>query len=234
VNIDRHFAEVMENDAIRADEQLLLGLLAACNPTRRGGSYVCLCPVHAERTPSCEVKRGKDGAWRWRCYGCGKSGDAFDLVVAVDGCTFRQARERLGARMVVPVAPPPPLQNRKPRENVACTCARMWWELHEGQLLTGPRCRAHSEERAPSPPSTYLLTCERRGCCSQLDVTLVKVAVMLDAGEVVETAGDLRWVCRPCVRRAERQRAFFALWTLLHAPRRERLDAGMTRERSAA
>lgn len=217
MNLDRHMAEVAENDAIRGDEQLLLELLSACKPVRRGAVWKCLCPVHAERTPSCEVRRGRDGCWRWKCFGCNKGGDAFDLVVAVEGCTFRQARERLGARRAMPAQPPADAAPRRPQ--VPCSCSRMWWEEHEGQLLTGPRCKAHPKERAPEPPSTYLLTCERRGCCSQLDVTLLKVAIMVDQGEVAETDGELRWVCRPCRLELRRDRRFFALYRLFGRPR---------------
>lgn len=223
MNIERHMTEVAENDAIRGDELTLLELLADCNPVRRGATWKCKCPVHAERTPSCEVRRGRDGCWRWKCFGCGKGGDAFDLVVAVEGCTFRQARERLGAKRAAPAMPPQ--QQRK--AGPPCTCARMEWG--------GPRCQAHRDERAQEPDPTHVLVCERRGCCGQQLVTLLEVAVMLDRGEAVETDGEIRWVCRPCVRELRRDRRWVALYGMLAAKRtrRERVDATMTQARAA-
>lgn len=204
MNIERHMAEVMENDAIRSDERVLLDLLSACSPVKRGASWKCLCPVHAERTPSCEVRRGRDGCWRWKCFGCGKGGDAFDLVVAIEGCTFRQARERLGAKRAQ-LAAPPPLQNQKPRG-----------------------------KRTEEPPPTHVLACERSGCTEQKLVTLVDVAALLDRAVVTEPfPGEFRWVCETCWTLLIRNKRWWALYRLYHAPRRERAGARMTRRRAA-
>ena len=41
---------------------------------------------NGDRTPSCSLR--SDG---FRCFGCGESGDAFDLVRAIRGCDFRTA-----------------------------------------------------------------------------------------------------------------------------------------------
>lgn len=43
-----------------------------------------LCPFHAERTPSCSVTTGPDGSLRFKCFGCGESGDVFHLVAVVN------------------------------------------------------------------------------------------------------------------------------------------------------
>ncbi len=45
-------------------------------PNRRG---FLLCPLHTERTPSFHVVADRG----WRCFGCGKGGGIFDLVVAL-------------------------------------------------------------------------------------------------------------------------------------------------------
>ena len=44
----------------------------------------CLCPIHDERTASFQVSKG-NGRWIWHCFGCGKGGDIFALVAAVEG-----------------------------------------------------------------------------------------------------------------------------------------------------
>lgn len=114
VTLDKHLREQGENEAFRRDEGLLLSLLQGCGPVQRGATWKCLCPVHQERTPSCTVREGRDGAWRWHCFGCGVSGDVLDLVMRLERCSFRQARERLGARAVAPAVVAAPKRVGKP------------------------------------------------------------------------------------------------------------------------
>ena len=40
-------------------------------------SYKCICPFHRENTPSLSVSPSKQ---IWKCFGCGKGGDAISLV----------------------------------------------------------------------------------------------------------------------------------------------------------
>ena len=44
---------------------------------RTGRNWVGLCPFHAERTPSFNVR---EETGRYRCFGCDKSGDVFTFV----------------------------------------------------------------------------------------------------------------------------------------------------------
>jgi hypothetical protein len=57
------------------------------------GDYMGCCPVHQERTPSFYIYAGKFQA---RCYGCGWSGDVFDLYHATQGGSFLDAKKALG------------------------------------------------------------------------------------------------------------------------------------------
>ena len=72
-----------------------------------GGGFVC-CPVHQERTPSCQVFA--EAARGWHCWGCGRGGSVYDLASALAGGPTgaqlrgeaflevkRRVRERLGA-----------------------------------------------------------------------------------------------------------------------------------------
>lgn len=92
---------------------------------RAQGGFVCLCPFHEERTPSCHVHEEKRF---FKCFGCGAAGDAFHFWGLIRQLPFVQAAEEL-ARIagvadgstdyVVPVRPrrvvedenwfPPPL-----------------------------------------------------------------------------------------------------------------------------
>lgn len=52
---------------------------------RQTAGLSILCPVHAERTPSCSVTRGDGGTVRVRCFGCDFTGDALTLIAVVRG-----------------------------------------------------------------------------------------------------------------------------------------------------
>lgn len=49
-----------------------------------------LCPWHDERTPSCSVVRGSDGAVTAFCFGCHATGDALGLIAAVHRLDVRR------------------------------------------------------------------------------------------------------------------------------------------------
>lgn len=71
----------------------LVALIESYMPLRpRGNTLVALCPFHAESTPSFTVYRDKQF---FKCYGCGKHGDAFTWLMERDGLTFREAMEQL-------------------------------------------------------------------------------------------------------------------------------------------
>lgn len=88
----------------------------------RGQEYWARCPLHeGDRTPSWQMRcdPGADKHGLWRCYGCGKNGNAVQLVMALEDLTYREARawiakgclERpapIPARVVVDVEPEVP------------------------------------------------------------------------------------------------------------------------------
>lgn len=61
------------------------------NPDRKGW---CLCPFHKEKTPSFHLYNQK-----YRCFGCGASGDVVDLTVKLLGVGPMEAVKRLNADM---------------------------------------------------------------------------------------------------------------------------------------
>jgi DNA primase len=74
----------------------LVALIESYLPLRpRGQLLVALCPFHAENSPSFTVYRDKQF---FKCYGCGKTGDAFTWLMERDGMTFREAMELLADR----------------------------------------------------------------------------------------------------------------------------------------
>jgi len=74
----------MTIDTQRTKENLIAELTAAGAEFK--GSAV-RCPFHDDRHPSASIYEGKDGIWRFRCHGCGVSGDAYDIRSKVTGKT---------------------------------------------------------------------------------------------------------------------------------------------------
>jgi hypothetical protein len=64
---------------------------------RRNGQtrWSGLCPFHREKTPSFTIYAGRDGVERYKCWGCGESGDVVDYWQKTQGGDFGQAIERL-------------------------------------------------------------------------------------------------------------------------------------------
>lgn len=56
--------------------------------TKKGKSHTGLCPFHDDANPSLSVDRDKG---LYNCFGCGESGDVFDLVCRVKGFSFTES-----------------------------------------------------------------------------------------------------------------------------------------------
>ncbi|MFQ6098592.1 MAG: DNA primase, partial [Armatimonadota bacterium] len=76
---------------------------------KSGQNYKGLCPFHAEKTPSFNVRRDLGF---WKCFGCGESGDVFDFLMRREKLTFREALERLAERAGVRLATTPEAMRR--------------------------------------------------------------------------------------------------------------------------
>ena len=61
---------------------------------RAGANYKALCPFHNEKTPSFSVNPAKG---IFKCFGCGKGGDAIEFIKEHEGVDFKQAVE-IGAK----------------------------------------------------------------------------------------------------------------------------------------
>jgi DNA primase len=76
---------------------------------KAGQNYKGLCPFHAEKTPSFNVRRDLGF---WKCFGCGESGDVFDFLMRRENLTFPEALERLADRAGVRLVRPPEAMRR--------------------------------------------------------------------------------------------------------------------------
>ncbi len=107
---------------------------------RTGRNWVGLCPFHAERTPSFNVR---EETGRYRCFGCDKSGDVFTFVQEVDHTDFvgavEQLANRAGVQLTYTTSGQSKERARRKRLVEAMTQAVEWY--HE-RLLTAPDARA--------------------------------------------------------------------------------------------
>ena len=65
-----------------------------------GGRFKGLCPFHSEKTPSFNVSTDKGF---FKCFGCGKAGDAINFVMETEGLPFTEAVEAIAQRFGFPL-----------------------------------------------------------------------------------------------------------------------------------
>jgi len=65
------------------------------NLIRRGRNYVCSCPFHSEKTPSCTVFTDTQNFY---CFGCGAGGDVITFTMKMENLTFSEAVKLLAQR----------------------------------------------------------------------------------------------------------------------------------------
>ena len=65
------------------------------NLIRRGRNYVCSCPFHSEKTPSCTVFTDTQSFY---CFGCGAGGDVITFTMKAENLDFVEAVKLLAER----------------------------------------------------------------------------------------------------------------------------------------
>lgn len=62
---------------------------------RRGRNYVCSCPFHSEKTPSCTIFTDTQSFY---CFGCGAGGDVITFTMKIENLDFSEAVKLLAQR----------------------------------------------------------------------------------------------------------------------------------------
>lgn len=107
---------------------------------RVGRNQVGLCPFHAEKSGSFNVR---EEIGRYRCFGCGASGDVFTFVQNMEHLDFVGAVEHLAAKAGISLTYTSGTQQRdrqKGRELVAVVERAVDW--YHDRLLNSPDARA--------------------------------------------------------------------------------------------
>ncbi len=109
---------------------------------RRGTNYLGLCPFHNEKTPSFTVSPSKE---IYKCFGCGKSGNAIGFVMDHEKFTYPEALKWLANRYNVEIEETESSPEYKEQQQVADSLhiinqfaakyfAKQLLETNEGQL----------------------------------------------------------------------------------------------------
>lgn len=83
----------------RADIEQVVGRYVSFTK-RSGQNYFGLCPFHSEKTPSFSVNPQKG---LYRCWGCGKGGNAIGFIMDIEKLSYPEAVKFLGDQYGVPV-----------------------------------------------------------------------------------------------------------------------------------
>lgn len=97
MKIPRGFSEELRN---QADILKIVGDYVSLK--KKGNNYWACCPFHNEKTPSFSVNPSKG---LFKCFGCGKGGDAVTFVMEIEGAPFPEAVKTVAEKcgIAVPV-----------------------------------------------------------------------------------------------------------------------------------
>lgn len=114
------------------------------------GDYWACCPFHEEKSPSFHVDDRRN---RYKCFGCGASGDHFKFLTETEGVTFPEAVERLAeqAGVALPAPDPQAARREKKRAGLAdiCEMAAQFFQA-EFHGASGAEARAYTARRGLS------------------------------------------------------------------------------------
>ena len=110
---------------------------------RRGANYIGLCPFHTEKTGSFTVSPSKS---LYKCFGCGKAGNAIGFVMEIEQCGFAEAIKQVAKKYHIEVQEKELTAEEQQRQDdresmfVVNEFANKWfqeqlWETNEGKAI---------------------------------------------------------------------------------------------------
>lgn len=110
---------------------------------KRGQNLMACCPFHNEKTPSFSVSPAKG---IYKCFGCGKAGDAITFVMDIEGVSYVEALKFLAKKYGIEIAEQTPThteqlkQNEKDSLYIVLNYAANYfhqnlWETQEGKAI---------------------------------------------------------------------------------------------------
>lgn len=75
--------QTTEQQQLRQSERSLWQELERAGKIKRRGN-TCCCPFHEDKHPSAGIYQDDEKIWRFKCHGCGVSGDVFDIRARIE------------------------------------------------------------------------------------------------------------------------------------------------------
>lgn len=122
---------------------------------KQGRNLVGLCPFHNEKTPSFIVSPDRQ---TFKCFGCGKGGNAFTFLMEIEGLSFPDAVARAASMVGLEL----PQEDMSPEEAAAIQKRRRYFKLLEEASALYRRSLG---QKNAAPAQDYL---RRRGVSPEL------------------------------------------------------------------
>lgn len=108
--------------------------------TKKGVNYTACCPFHDEKTPSFNVNPARN---IYKCFGCGKGGDAITFLIEQQGKTYPEALRWLASRYKIEVQEtlqkPEPDHDAKTQQRATATVLQAHFALSAVDETPGRR-----------------------------------------------------------------------------------------------
>jgi DNA primase len=118
---------------------------------KTGKDFSGLCPFHQEKTPSFTVSPIKQIFY---CFGCGKGGDVYNFVMAMEKCEFPEAVKLVAEKCSIPIPKPKPrtreeaaTQHHRPDLIEMHNYAADFFRRQLNETAEGKVARAYLEDR---------------------------------------------------------------------------------------
>jgi len=132
---------IVEDDIERVRSSLVLSdVIQEYVALRRvGRNQVGLCPFHAEKSGSFNVR---DETGRYRCFGCGAAGDVFKFVQEIEHIDFVTAVEKLAVKAGIQLSYTTGGESKdRQRRNSLIEAMRLAVDWYHARLLDAPEAR---------------------------------------------------------------------------------------------
>ncbi|MBU2543258.1 DNA primase, partial [Patescibacteria group bacterium] len=120
-----------------------------------GRNWRGLCPFHGEKTPSFFVS---EELQRYKCFGCGETGDVFNFLEKYEGMTFTEALRYVAERIGITLEKYKPSADDEQRDQLleVLNLAKEYYHYLLTDHKTGQKARDYLKARGTSQDSVQL------------------------------------------------------------------------------
>ncbi len=123
--------------------------------SRGGRNWKGLCPFHGEKTPSFFVS---EELQRYRCFGCGETGDVYNFLEKYEGMTFNEALQYLADRAGITLKEykPSAADEKRTQHLEILNLAKEYYHYLLMEHKSGQNAREYLQERGTNQDSLKL------------------------------------------------------------------------------